>query len=80
MRLVVSVADTAELQLKLRVLFGTPALDQRMSGFISLSEVSQKVEKPFHAKYQRYLVRITRLRVLFLVSNLVDNGCDYRKR
>jgi hypothetical protein len=51
-----------------------------MSGFISLSEVPQKVEKPLHAKYERYLIRIARLRVLFLVSNLVDNSCDYRKR
>src|SRR3954453_12699321 len=36
--LVASVADTTEFQLKLRVLFSTPALDQHMSGFISLSE------------------------------------------
>jgi hypothetical protein len=51
-----------------------------MSGFISLPEVSQKVEKPFHAKYERYLIRIERLRVLSLVSNLVDHSRDYRKR
>jgi hypothetical protein len=29
---------------------------------------------------QRYLVRIARLRVLFLVSDLVDHSRDYRKR
>jgi hypothetical protein len=51
-----------------------------MRGFISLSEVTQKVEKPLHAKYERYLIRIARLRVSFLVSNLVDNSRDYRKR
>jgi hypothetical protein len=51
-----------------------------MSGFISLSEVTQKVEKPLHAKDERYLIRIARLRVISLVSNLVDNSCDYRKR